>query len=373
MKKCLSMLAVAMLLISACVVACAEYNPAEFTDWFIDSHMWMTVNNAHWSSDPADQPTDEEILKMLKAATLPQTAGGQTNTFFVVIKDVEDQHKIIGDKYCPVEESSTPGTVTILVMQDNVLRKEEGRLNPPLVWVGEKTRNQAFFDAGTATSMLMTAAHSMGYYAHLWGSNVGENAPWDLGGGQYQSMSLYLKDEYRGMNGMTVEYGKEDLVKPENTIPVRGNYVLVCAVVIGKPLAEEAADVTSFATCHGRPERWAFFDGEYNETPLANTSYAADVAEDKLNIELAENEFLGSGQGIGSTLQVKITVENGKMVDAVVVQHNETPVTSDVAINELPKQIVEAQSLDVDNISGATVTSKAVKNAIADAMAKAGI
>lgn len=373
MKKWMSLLLLTMMLCTLCMSACAEYNPAEFTDWFVDSQMWMTVNNGHWSHDPADKPTDEEIEKMLKAATLPQTAAGQTNTFFVVVKDVEDQHKIIGDKYCPVEQASTEGTVTILVMADNILMEDEGRLNPNLVWLGEKSRNQAFFDAGTATSALMTAAHSMGYYAHLWGSNIGPNAPWDLANGKYQSMSLYLKDDYTGKNGKTVEFGKEDEIAPENTIPVRGNYVLVCALVIGKPIAEEAVDVKSFATYHGRPERWAFFDGEYNEAPLANASYAVVEEAADTEIELADNEFVGVGQGMGTTLKVKVTVEDGKMTAVEVIQHQETPGISDSAISGIPEAILAAQSVEVDNVSGATVTSKAIKTAVADALARAGL
>ncbi|MGM9612928.1 MAG: FMN-binding protein [Butyricicoccus sp.] len=344
-----------------------------FAEWYISSESWMTVENGHWSSDQKDQPTDEEIEKMLRCAVLPQTAGGQTTTFFVVIKDVDEQRKIIGDKYCPVEQTSTEGTVTILVMADNILTDEEGRSDAAFRPLKPKNRNQAYFDAGTACGALMTAAQSMGYYTHLWGSNVGPNAPFDLAEGQYQSMCLYMKDEYTGMYGYHADYGKEDQIVPEYTMPVRGNYVLVCSVVIGKPIKEERADVTSFATCHGRPQRWAFWDGEYNEAPLSNASYAVPVEQVETVIELAENEYLGEAKGMHSTIKVKIAVEDGKMTAVEVVEQNDTAGVVDKALVNVPAAILEAQSVEVDNVSGATVTSEAIKAAATDAMAQAGI
>lgn len=38
----------------------------------------------------------------------------------------------------------------------------------------------------------------------------------------------------------------------------------------------------------------------------------------------------------------------------------------------LPKQIVETQSLGVDNVTGATITTAAIKNAVASAVTEAG-
>ena len=52
------------------------------------------------------------------------------------------------------------------------------------------------------------------------------------------------------------------------------------------------------------------------------------------------------------------------------VSHNETPGISDPAIEQLPAAIVEANSTDVDSVSGASVTSKAIKEAVQEALSQ---
>ena len=56
-----------------------------------------------------------------------------------------------------------------------------------------------------------------------------------------------------------------------------------------------------------------------------------------------------------------------------VVQHNETPGIGSVAVDQIPEMILEAQSTEVDALSGATETSNAIKAAVAAALAEAGI
>ncbi|MDO5332297.1 MAG: FMN-binding protein, partial [Bacillota bacterium] len=62
-----------------------------------------------------------------------------------------------------------------------------------------------------------------------------------------------------------------------------------------------------------------------------------------------------------------------KLKDVKIVSHKETAGIADPAINDLPKEMVKAQSADVDSISGATITSDAIKEAVKDALAKAGV
>ena len=51
------------------------------------------------------------------------------------------------------------------------------------------------------------------------------------------------------------------------------------------------------------------------------------------------------------------------------VSHTETAGISDGAIEKIPAAIVEKQSTDVDTVSGATVTSKAIIEAVNAALA----
>ena len=94
-----------------------------------------------------------------------------------------------------------------------------------------------------------------------------------------------------------------------------------------------------------------------------------------LGVAVAENEntFTGTAKGFGGDVSVTITVEDGKITDALVTGDNETPSIGGQAVETLGGAIVEAQSAEFDSVSGATVTSSAVREALKDAMRQAGL
>ena len=108
----------------------------------------------------------------------------------------------------------------------------------------------------------------------------------------------------------------------------------------------------------------------YEGVLSANAGAAEDAAE---TVETAANEYIGTGDGMGGPVKVKVTVDDGKISAVEVIEHNETVGIGDQAIAKLPDAIVEAQSVEVDSVSGASVTSKAIKDAVADALAQAGL
>ena len=83
---------------------------------------------------------------------------------------------------------------------------------------------------------------------------------------------------------------------------------------------------------------------------------------------LQDGVFAGAAMGMGGELAVEVTVENGAMTAVEVTAQKETPGISDPALEQLPAAILAAQSTDVDNISGATITSKAIKGAVEAAL-----
>ena len=83
---------------------------------------------------------------------------------------------------------------------------------------------------------------------------------------------------------------------------------------------------------------------------------------------LQDGVFAGAAMGMGGELSVEVTVENGALTAVEVTTHKETPGISDPALAQLPAAILAAQSTDVDNISGATITSKAIKGAVEAAL-----
>ena len=77
------------------------------------------------------------------------------------------------------------------------------------------------------------------------------------------------------------------------------------------------------------------------------------------------------GKGFGGDVPVTVTVKDGKISDVTVGDNSETQGIGSNAIEQLPSKIVEANGTDgVDDVSGATITSKAIKSAVNDALAQ---
>ncbi len=82
-------------------------------------------------------------------------------------------------------------------------------------------------------------------------------------------------------------------------------------------------------------------------------------------------KYTATAQGFGGDLTVEVEFLADKIKDVTILSHSETSGVSDGAINELPKLIVEKQTVDVDGVSGATYSSTAIKDAVADAIKQA--
>lgn len=84
----------------------------------------------------------------------------------------------------------------------------------------------------------------------------------------------------------------------------------------------------------------------------------------------ASGTFTGTGTGMGE-ITATVTLENGKITAVEFVGESESAGISDPAFDKMPERFVEAGNADVDTVSGATVTSQgmidAVKNAIESA------
>ncbi|MBO4508334.1 MAG: FMN-binding protein, partial [Spirochaetaceae bacterium] len=85
-------------------------------------------------------------------------------------------------------------------------------------------------------------------------------------------------------------------------------------------------------------------------------------------IDIASGTYIGTAKGRNGEVAVNVTVTGGKIASVVVTKHEETPGVADPAITGIPAAIVKAQSTKVDAISGATLTSDAIKNAVDNAL-----
>lgn len=106
-------------------------------------------------------------------------------------------------------------------------------------------------------------------------------------------------------------------------------------------------------------------------TPGAVTDLGASEGFDVNSIELAEHEYAGVGTGgMGGEIVVKVTMDGDKIAAIEVLHHEETDGIGTPAIESLPQAIIDAQSTEVDIVSGATLTSKALIAAVEDALAQ---
>ena len=83
-----------------------------------------------------------------------------------------------------------------------------------------------------------------------------------------------------------------------------------------------------------------------------------------------DGTYTGSAYGYRGPLKVSLTTSGGKITGVQVVQHRENRPRT--ALTEVPKRIVAAQKCEVDAVSRATISSRAVMRASARALAKAG-
>lgn len=82
------------------------------------------------------------------------------------------------------------------------------------------------------------------------------------------------------------------------------------------------------------------------------------------------NVFTGSAQGYGGEVRVRVTM-NGDDIESVIASgENETQDVGSLALEEIPKRIEGANSTEVEVVSGATITSNAVKEAVREALTK---
>lgn len=82
--------------------------------------------------------------------------------------------------------------------------------------------------------------------------------------------------------------------------------------------------------------------------------------------------YKASAAAHNGDIKVEVTVDDSSIKSIKVLEHKESPGISDPAIERIPKAIIDGQTLAVDAISGATVTSKAIIAAVTEGIKLAG-
>lgn len=108
------------------------------------------------------------------------------------------------------------------------------------------------------------------------------------------------------------------------------------------------------------------------ETTPVPTSSAPAAETPAPEAEGVSGTFTGTAQGFGGEVSVTLTLENGVLAEVSAVGEGETAGVGSRAIELMPGSMKAAGSIEVDGVSGATVTSSAVLAAAADALAQSG-
>ncbi len=100
----------------------------------------------------------------------------------------------------------------------------------------------------------------------------------------------------------------------------------------------------------------------------APATQAPETTAAETKAEAAGETLTGSAEGFGGEVTVTLTMDGDKITACSIKGDDETPDIGQKAFPDLEKQIVGAGGIEIDGVSGATVTSKAVKKAAAQAL-----
>ena len=82
----------------------------------------------------------------------------------------------------------------------------------------------------------------------------------------------------------------------------------------------------------------------------------------------------GKCKGYGGYVHVTVVLDaSGNILDVIMGRHSESEGYGNLAIDIIPAKIVETQSLGLDAVTGATMTSEAILTAVANAITEAGL
>ena len=94
------------------------------------------------------------------------------------------------------------------------------------------------------------------------------------------------------------------------------------------------------------------------------------ISCEKKQSSLRDGTFIGKGNGRNGPLEVSITVKDGKIVDAEITKDVESPNIADNAKKEIIERFLkDGSTAMLDAVSGATITSNAILDALDEAVA----
>lgn len=140
------------------------------------------------------------------------------------------------------------------------------------------------------------------------------------------------------------------------------NVVLIAGCVLGyNQVVENRA----------QKEEVARLNAELAAEQLKSTTQKKEDADSEPQEEeglYTDGTYEGSAEGFGGEIDVEVTVEDGKITDITVVSAEQEDKAYLQTAEDIIPAIVDAQSADVDTISGATFSSTGIRDAVEQAL-----
>lgn len=121
------------------------------------------------------------------------------------------------------------------------------------------------------------------------------------------------------------------------------------------------------------PQQPALPSEEASAPPSAEATAEAVAQAEESPTGMTPGTYTGTVEkAYHGPMSVDVTVSADVITDIVVTENGETYGIGSVAVEQMPRRILDAQSLGVDTLTGATISSGAVLSAVRDALTKAG-
>lgn len=98
---------------------------------------------------------------------------------------------------------------------------------------------------------------------------------------------------------------------------------------------------------------------------------SGNAAEEATEVAYKDGIYTGEAQGFGGPVDVEVIIENGKISEINITSAEKEDGAYLSMAEDIIPTIIEAQSADVDTISGATFSSTGIKEAVTQALEEA--
>lgn len=127
-------------------------------------------------------------------------------------------------------------------------------------------------------------------------------------------------------------------------------------------------DIVVFGRIAGENAAKYVVDNGGNTEATIKVEKETETAKPEVDGGYKDGIYTGTGKGNGGDVTVEVTVEGGNIVKIELKDHKETPGIFEGAETGVSNEIIRTQSTDVEVVTGATLTSEAIKTAVAEAI-----